>query len=73
VLVAAWRSGSVLKITVSNAMDESAPERRGNGIGLRNVRERLACAYGHEASVHWQKEDGRFIVEMSMPAETNED
>jgi sensor histidine kinase YesM len=69
-LVAAWRSGSQLMITVSNAMDETAPERRGNGIGLKNVRERLACAYGHEASVHWKKEDGRFIVEMSMPAET---
>jgi signal transduction histidine kinase len=68
-LVAAWRSGSQLKITVSNAVDETAPERRGNGIGLKNVRERLACAYGHEASVHWKKEDGRFIVEMTMPAE----
>jgi two-component system sensor histidine kinase AlgZ len=73
VLVAAWRSGSRLKITVSNAMDEGAPARRGNGLGLRNVRERLACAYGHEASVDWKKEDGRFIVEISMPAETNED
>lgn len=68
-LVAAWCSGSQLKITVSNAVDETAPERRGNGIGLKNVRERLACAYGHEASVHWKKEDGRFIVEMTMPAE----
>jgi len=73
VLVAAWRNGSQLKITVSNAMDEKAPERRGNGIGLKNVRERLACAYGHEASVHWKKEEGRFIVEMTMPAETTED
>jgi two-component system sensor histidine kinase AlgZ len=73
VLVAAWRSGSMLKITVSNAMDESTPARRGNGIGLRNVRERLACVYGHDASIEWKKEDGRFIVEMSMPAETSED
>ncbi|WP_395407331.1 sensor histidine kinase [Pseudoduganella sp. UC29_106] len=73
VLVAAWRSGSRLKITVSNAMDEGAPARRGNGLGLRNVRERLSCAYGHEASVEWKKEDGRFIVEITMPAETNED
>jgi hypothetical protein len=73
VLVAAWRAGSVLKITVTNAMDESAPERRGNGIGLKNVRERLSCAYGHEASVHWKKEEGKFIVEIAMPAETNED
>ena len=73
VLVAAWRSGSRLKITVSNAMDEGAPARRGNGLGLRNVRERLACAYGHEASVDWKKEDGRFIVEITMPAETNEE
>ena len=33
----------------------SGAGRAGNGVGLENVRQRLAGAYGHEASVHWAR------------------
>jgi two-component system, LytTR family, sensor histidine kinase AlgZ len=72
VMVAAWRDGSQLRITVHNAMDEEAPEARGNGIGLTNVRQRLAAAYGHEASVQWDREGGSFMVNITMPAQTGD-
>jgi len=73
VMVAAWREGSQLRITVHNAIDADLPEARGNGIGLSNVRQRLAAAYGHEASVQWEREEGSFKVNITMPAQTGEE
>jgi two-component system sensor histidine kinase AlgZ len=74
VLVAAWRDGSQLRITVQNAIDADMPAaREGKGIGLSNVRQRLAAAYGHEASVQWEREEGSFLVNITMPAQTGEE
>jgi LytS/YehU family sensor histidine kinase len=39
-------------------------------VGLENVRQRLAGAYGHEASVHWARHGATFEVTLSMPAQT---
>ncbi|GAB2873932.1 hypothetical protein GCM10027277_48970 [Pseudoduganella ginsengisoli] len=73
--VAARRAGSQLRIVVDNAMDADgpAPRREGNGIGLANVRQRLAGSYGSEAAVHWGARDGVFVVEMTLPAQTGEE
>jgi two-component system, LytTR family, sensor histidine kinase AlgZ len=74
--VSARRAGSLLHIGVENAVDEDAPGatgNEGNGIGLANVRQRLACAYGHEAGVHWAREGAVFKVTVTMPAETKEE
>jgi LytS/YehU family sensor histidine kinase len=38
-------------------------------MGLQNVRQRLAAAYGEQATLHWSVQDGRFQVRLSMPAE----
>jgi hypothetical protein len=43
---------------------------RGTGLGLVNVRQRLAADHGHEASARWARRDGRFIVELALPAVT---
>lgn len=69
--VAARRTGSQLRIVVDNAMDDDMPVRarqEGNGIGLANVRQRLAGSHGAEAAVHWGAHDGVFTVEMILPA-----
>jgi len=69
--VAARHTGSQLRIVVDNAMDDEMPApREGGGIGLANVRRRLAGSYGSEASVHWGARDGVFVVEMILPART---
>ncbi len=73
VLVAAWRDGARLRITVSNAVDPATRAGTGGGIGLANVRQRLACAYPNEASIAWQREDDRFIVDIVLPAQTQQD
>jgi hypothetical protein len=73
VRVEAVRAGSILRIRVENDVDPDstggvAGNVRGTGLGLVNVRQRLATAHGHEASAHWARRDGRFVVELALPA-----
>jgi hypothetical protein len=56
---------------VENDVDaDGAGGARRTGLGLGNVRQRLAAAHGHEASAHWARRDGRFVVELALPAVT---
>ena len=57
-------------ITIENSFDPDAPPRRGNGMGLRNVRERLEARYGKEASLRTSAEGERFEATVTLPAET---
>jgi hypothetical protein len=74
VRIEATRAGSILRIRVENDVDpdsvDGAGSTRGTGLGLVNVRQRLAADHGHEASAHWMRRDGRFIVELTLPAAT---
>jgi LytS/YehU family sensor histidine kinase len=74
VRIEATRAGSILRIRVENDVDpdsvDGAASARGTGLGLVNVRQRLAADHGHEASAHWMRRDGRFIVELTLPAAT---
>lgn len=74
IVLTARRSGSMLQIRVENPVDPDAAavQREGHGIGLSNVRQRLAGAYKHEASIHWGQQGLRFAVEITMPAQTGE-
>lgn len=70
VRVHARRAGSLVRITVENDCDSGTPapgRSDGVGFGLVNVRQRLAAAYGHHSSVHWQQEGARFRVELVLP------
>jgi two-component system, LytTR family, sensor histidine kinase AlgZ len=68
--ITARRTGSILRIAVENDVDPDAAPMSGNGIGLSNVRKRLAVAYEHQASVHWSHQNNKFRVELTLPAET---
>jgi two-component system sensor histidine kinase AlgZ len=73
VRIAAARAGSILRISVANDVDaDTPPPRASSGIGLANVRQRLAAAYAHEASAHWVNEGATFRVDLALPAETAE-
>ena len=72
VRITAARAGSILRVAVENDVDDDQPAAKGNGIGLANVRQRLATAYGHEASVNWSRTDKLFRVELTLPAENKE-
>jgi two-component system sensor histidine kinase AlgZ len=70
--VAAKREGPRLSITVSNAIDPDTPAVRPGGIGLANVRQRLACAYPNESAIDWTRAENTFSVALRLPAQTNE-
>ncbi|NHZ64586.1 sensor histidine kinase [Massilia genomosp. 1] len=70
--IAARRAGSILTIVVENDIDNDPPAATSHGIGLANVRQRLAATYGNEASIHWTREAHQFRVALSLPAHTME-
>jgi signal transduction histidine kinase len=70
VRIVAARAGSLLRLVVENDVDEELPGAAGSGIGLANVRQRLAAAYGADAAIHWSRRGNLFRVELTLPAET---
>lgn len=61
--------GESLAILVENQWDAEAPKKRRNGLGLENVRRRLATAFGSRASVDVTSDGDCFRVSMILPAE----
>jgi hypothetical protein len=70
VRITAARAGSLLRLSVENDVDPAQPAAPDKGIGLANVRQRLAAAYGTEAAIHWSRRGDLFRVELTLPAET---
>jgi two-component system, LytTR family, sensor histidine kinase AlgZ len=58
-----------LRILVENPYDPESPARAGVGMGLANVRKRLAARYGSEALFAAKRLKDRFLVVISVPAE----
>ena len=65
----AERNGERLRVVIENPRDPETPGRKSTGIGLENVRRRLAAVYGHEATLHVQAAGPIFRVELSLPAD----
>jgi hypothetical protein len=57
----------VMKTIVKNDYDPDVPSRRGTGVGLQNVRQRIELAYEGKGSVRWKGEDGEFSVSILFP------
>jgi hypothetical protein len=65
-----WRTRSELFIHVGNACSSCAPARdvAGEGLGLRNVQQRLDMLFGRDATFRAGRTDnGRFEVQISLP------
>jgi LytS/YehU family sensor histidine kinase len=56
-----------LAIAVENPRDPDAPAPRRTGVGLENVRRRLAIAFGDTARMDAVSTPGHFRVSMSLP------
>ena len=56
-----------LAVRVENSFDPDAPSPRRSGLGLRNVRSRLATRFGDAARLHVTAENNRFSAEMVFP------
>jgi two-component system sensor histidine kinase AlgZ len=66
--IVAARRADELVLWVENPRDPDSPGRRGAGIGLANVRRRLAALHGEEADVRVVPSADAFRVEIRMPA-----
>jgi two-component system sensor histidine kinase AlgZ len=62
-------SDGMVRIEIENSFDHDAPPRRKGGVGLANVRQRLAARYGSRASFDVKPDGGVFRVAITLPAE----
>jgi LytS/YehU family sensor histidine kinase len=60
-----------LAIVVENTCDLDAAQARRGGLGLPNVRQRLAARYGKESDMRVTVEHGTFRVQLSLPFESS--
>lgn len=63
----AWQDQNILRIEVSNEFDPNAVGKRGKGIGLKNVSERLRLIYGVPQLVFTGKTDNLFTIRLDIP------
>lgn len=63
----ARRRGDRVAISVENPIDAESEQRRGEGVGLANVRARLLACYGDEAILDVRRGDRTFRVEIEIP------
>jgi two-component system, LytTR family, sensor histidine kinase AlgZ len=64
----ARRDGARLVLTVENPVDVGAPAQRGEGVGLQNVRRRLAALGAGDARLSAGPLGERFRVTLELPA-----
>ena len=71
VSIAARADNGRLRLEVTDSGKGTSPQNGGSGIGLANVRQRLALLYGEAASNLSAERDanGRFRVEVTLPLE----
>lgn len=61
----------MLVLTIANDFDPNARSRKGSGIGLRNIKERLNLIYGGIAVLKIKKEEQIFTAELFIPQKVN--
>jgi LytS/YehU family sensor histidine kinase len=61
-------TGPRLFVVVSNPYDPDS-RRRGTGLGLENVRRRLAATFGERAAIAAEAGEGRYRVSLTIPVE----
>lgn len=67
VRIGAARRGALLKLWVENPVDAESRPRPGAGLGLANVRERLAKVFGAEARLRHGPAAGGYRAELELP------
>jgi LytS/YehU family sensor histidine kinase len=62
------RDRDLLRFTITNPYDPEAPSTGRNGLGLRNIRERLESRYGNAAKLEITAEERLYRVVLTLPA-----
>ncbi len=64
----ARRNAGRLEIELDNPADPARPRSRGPGLGVANVRSRIASLHPGATRVECTEADGRFRVHITLPA-----
>ncbi len=64
-------NNEVLKVTISNTFDPDVQSKKGEGIGLRNIRERLQVIYGNPHFLQISSNKNEFTVTLTIPQNLN--
>lgn len=67
----ARKAGDMLIFTLSNNYDDDAVSKKGEGIGLLNIRKRLGLVYGDTTYLSVKNENQIFTVTLSIPQKIN--
>jgi LytS/YehU family sensor histidine kinase len=65
----AERIGAGVRIVIENPFEAGGSPKNGAGLGLKNVKMRLANLYDRDARVDVTESEGLFRVEMQLPCE----
>ncbi len=57
----------LMTTVLSNDYDPGIPSRKGTGVGLQNVRQRIELLYENKGSIQWNREQGKFNVIILFP------
>ncbi|MCK3686323.1 histidine kinase [Maribellus sp. YY47] len=60
-------NGSMLEIVISNTYDKNVLSKKGEGIGLRNIRDRLQVIYGNPHLLRIADNNNEFTVTLNIP------
>jgi LytS/YehU family sensor histidine kinase len=63
------KEGDHVVLTITNNYDPEAAPVKGEGIGLKNVRERLRLVYNSNNLIQTEDWEGKFIVTIWLPCE----
>jgi len=61
-----------LQITISNPYDANITSKRGEGIGLRNIRDRLQIIFGNPYLLKMEDNKKEFTVTLTIPQKTKQ-
>ena len=67
ILTEASCTGEALEISVSNSYDPGVRSKKGEGIGLRNIRERLKIIYGNPGLIRIKDTKKTFTIILTIP------
>ena len=69
VALTAHREGEHTVLTISNTFDKEAAPVKGEGIGLKNVQERLRLVYNSNNLMQIKEDNGTFVVTIFLPCQ----
>lgn len=70
--LACYRSACCLELRITNDFDPTAPRRKGAGLGLKNIRERLRLLYQNDNLIQTYREGNQYFANLSIPVQIPE-